>query len=154
MNLAPVDASGEVLTHCRKSHAAADVLQFFKQIDAGVERGLEIHVVLDNLSAHKAPEITKWLAHPRRKRWHLHFTPTSSSWVNLVEHWFKELTDKRLRRGVFTSVADLIAAIEKWVAHWNDDPKPLVWHTPAAQIIEKVQRGRAALHQIKSTTDH
>jgi hypothetical protein len=71
--------------------------------------------------------------------------------VNLVERWFKELTDKRLRRGVFTSVADLIAAIEKWVAHWNDDPN---WHTPAAQIIEKVQRGRAALHQIKSTTDH
>jgi transposase len=146
--------SGKVLTHCRNRHAAADVLEFFKRIDASVNWGLEIHVVLDDLSAHKAPEITEWLAHPRRKRWHLHFTPTSSSWVNLVERWFKELTDKRLRRGVFTSVAHLIAAIETWVAHWNDDPKPFVWHTPAAQIIEKVQRGRAALHQIKSATDH
>ena len=84
----------------------------------------------------------------------LHFTPTSSSWVNLVERWFKELTDKRLRRGVFTSVPEPIAAIEKWVEHWNEDSKPFVWHTPAADIIEKVQRGRAALHQIKSTTDH
>ncbi len=146
--------NGEVLTHCRQHHSAADVLAFFKRIDASVPRGLEIHVVLDNLSAHKAPEITTWLGHPRRKRWHLHFTPTSSSWVNLVERWFKELTDKRLRRGVFSSVADLVAAIEMWVAHWNSDPKPFVWHTPAAEIIEKVQRGRAALHQINSTTDH
>jgi transposase len=146
--------SGKVLTHCRTSHAAADVLKFFQRIDASVARGLEIHVVLDNLSAHKAPEITEWLGHPRRKRWHLHFTPTSSPWVNLVERWFKELTDKRLRRGVFTSVPDLIAAIEKWVEYWNDDPKHFVWHRPAAEIIEKVQRGCAALHQIKSTTDH
>jgi transposase len=146
--------SGEVLTYCRKGHAAVDVLEFFKRIDASVPRGLSIHVVLDNLSAHKAPEITKWLAHPRRKRWHLHFTPTSSSWVNLVERWFKELFDRRLRRGAFTSVADLTAAIEAWAAHWNLDPKPLVWHKPAAEIIEKVRRGRATLHQIKSTTDH
>jgi transposase len=146
--------SGEVLTHCRGSHSAVDVLHFFKQIDSGVAKGLEIHVVLDNLSAHKAPEITKWLASPRRKRWHLHFTPTSSSWVNLVECWFKELTDKRLRRGAFTSVADLITAIEKWAEHWNHDPKPFVWHTPAVDIVEKVKRGRAALHQVKSQTDH
>lgn len=147
-------ASGEVVTHCRKGHAAVDVLEFFKRIDASVPRALSIHVVLDNLSAHKAPEITKWLAHPRRKRWHLHFTPTSSSWVNLVERWFKELFDRRLRRGVFTSVPDLIAAIELWAAHWNLDPKPFVWHKPAAEIIEKVRRGRATLHQIKSATDH
>jgi len=146
--------NGEVLTHCRQRHSAADVLAFFKRIDASVPCRLEIHVVLGNLSAHKAPEITTWLARPRRKRWHLHFTPTSSSWVNLVERWFKELTDKRLRRGVFTSVDDLVAAIELWVAHWNNDPKLFFWHTPAAEIIEKVQRGRIALHQIKSTTDH
>jgi transposase len=147
-------ASGTVLTHCRKGARRHRRLGLFKRIDASVTRGLAIHVVLDNLSAHKAPEITSWLAHPRRKRWHLHFIPTSSSWVNLVERWFKGLTDKRLRRGVFTSVADLTAAIEQWVAHWNDDPKRLVWHALAAEIIEKVQRGQAALHQIKSTTDH
>jgi hypothetical protein len=100
-----------------------------------------------------APEITGWLAHPRRRRRHLRFTPTSSSWVNLVQRWFKELTDKQLRGGVFTRVADRIAAIETWVAHWNGGPKRFICHAPAAQIIEKVERGRAALHHIKSTTD-
>ena len=100
-------ATGEVLTDLRKCHSGADVLAFFKQIDAAVPRELAVHVVLDNLSAHSAPEVTKWLAHKDRRRWHLHFTPTSSSWLNLVERWFKELTDKRLRRGAFTSVADL-----------------------------------------------
>ena len=79
------------------------MLAFFKQIDATVPRGLSIHVILDNLSAHKTPDVRKWLAHKDRRRWHLHFTPTSSSWLNLIERWFKELTDKRLRRGVFTS---------------------------------------------------
>jgi transposase len=77
-------ATGEVLTHCQKGHTAKDVLRFFKQIDAAVPRGLAVHVVLDNLSAHKAPEITTWLAHRDRRRWHLHFTPTSSSWLNLI----------------------------------------------------------------------
>src|SRR5450631_1361422 len=105
--------------------------------------------------AHKAPEITKWLSHRDRRRWHLHFTPTSSSWVNLIERWFKELTDKRLRRGVFTNVPELIEAITTWGSHWNDDPKPFIWHATAADIIEKVQRGRTALnHQINSTTEH
>lgn len=148
-------ATGEVLTHCQKGHTAKDVLRFFKQIDASVPRGLAVHVVLDNLSAHKAPEITKWLAHKDRRRWHLHFTPTSSSWTNLIERWFKELTDRRLRRGVFTSVAELEEAILLWARHWNDDPKPFVWKATADDIIEKVQRGRAALtRQINSTTDH
>ncbi len=146
--------TGEVLTDCRKRHTATDVLRFFKLIDLHVARDLEIHVVLDNLSAHKAPEITKWLADPRRARWHLHFTPTSSSWLNLVERWFKELTDRRLRRGTFNSVPDLIDAIETWVEHWNDDPKPFVWHKPAEEIIAKVGRGRAALAQVKSATRH
>ena len=148
-------ATGEVLTHCGKGHTAKDVLGFFKQIDASVPRGLAVHVVLDNLSAHKAPEITKWLAHRDRRRWHLHFTPTSSSWTNLIERWFKELTDRRLRRGVFTSVTELEEAIGLWATHWNDDPKPFIWKITAAEIIEKVQRGRAALaRQINSTTDH
>ncbi len=147
-------ATGEVLTGCQSHHTATDVLRFFKHIDASVPRSLQIHVVLDNLSAHKAPEITAWLAHPRRARWHLHFTPTSSSWLNLVERWFKELTDKRLRRGTFTSVPDLIEAIAIWSEHWNDDPKPFVWHKTASEMIEKVQRGRAALSQVNSPTDH
>ena len=146
--------TGEVLTGLAKRHAATDVLRFFKQIDASVPRGLAVHVVLDNLSAHSAPAITTWLAHKDRRRWHLHFTPTSSSWLNLIERWFKELTDKRLRRGTFTSVADLTQAITTWAEHWNIDPQPFIWKATAEDIIAKVQRGRDTLHQVNSTTDH
>ena len=145
-------ATGEVLYDTRKRHTAKDVLAFFKLIDLHVPKDLEIHVILDNLAAHKAPEVTEWLAHPRRARWHLHFVPTSSSWLNLVERWFKELTDRRLRRGAFSSVPALIDAIETWAEHWNDDPKPFVWHAEADKIIEKVRRGRATLTRIKSAT--
>jgi transposase len=147
-------ATGEVLTHCHKGHTSADVLAFFKMIDRAVARRLEIHVVLDNLSAHKGPEIQEWLADPKRQRWHLHFTPTSSSWVNLIERWFKELTDRRLRRGTFTSVPALVEAIRLWAEHWNEEPKPFVWHAAAEEIIAKVRRGRAALTQAKSATRH
>ena len=147
-------ATGEVITQCRPQHTAVDVLAFFKQIDRSVPRRLDIHVVLDNLSAHQGPEVTEWLAHPRRARWHLHFTPTSSSWLNLVERWFKELTDKRLRRGAFSSVPALIEAIETWVAHRNADPKPLVWHATASEILEKVRRGRKTLSQVNLKTEH
>ena len=91
---------------------------------------------------------------PQAARWHLHFTPTSSSWLNLIERWFNELTERRLRRGVFTSVPNLIEAIEIWTEHWNDDPKPFVWHKQAEEIIAKVRRGRATLTQVKSATRH
>lgn len=147
-------ATGQVLTHLRKGHSGPDVLAFFQQIDRSVPRELDVHVVLDNLSAHTAPAVRDWLAHPRRRRWHLHFTPTSSSWLNLIERWFKELTDKRLRRGVFTSIADLTEAITTWAEHWNADPRPFVWKATAEQIITKVARGRATLHQLKTQTDH
>ena len=113
-----------------------------------------MHVVLDNLSAHSTPEIAKWLAHKDRRRWHFHYTPTSSSWLNLIERRFKELTDKRLRRGTFTSVADLTEAITTWAAHWNTDPKPFIWKATADDIIAKVQRDRATLHQIEIQTHH
>jgi transposase len=146
--------TGEVITATRKSHTAKDVLAFFKLVDLDVPRELDVHVILDNLSAHKAPEIKEWLAGERQARWHLHFIPTSSSWLNLVERWFKELTDRRLRRGAFSSVKSLVAAIELWAVHWNDDPKPFIWHKPANEIIEKVRRGRSALHQIKTAPDH
>ncbi len=147
-------ATGEVLYDCRPHHTGKDVLAFFRLIDLHVPADLAVHVVLDNLSAHMGPDVTRWLDHPKRARWHLHFTPTSSSWLNLVEGWFKQLTERRLRRGVFTSVSDLIEAIELWAEHWNDDPQPFVWHKPATEIIDKVKRGRATLHQIKSATHH
>lgn len=147
--------TGEVLHQTRKTHKGTDVLAFFKWIDLHTPRDLEIHVVLDNLSAHKAPAVTEWLAKPRQNRWHLHFTPTSSSWLNLVEGWFAQLTNKRLKHGSFTSVGELTEAIDVWVSHWNDDPKPFAWTKTANEIITKVNQGRAALtHQIKSATDH
>ena len=146
--------TGEVQTHLRKGHAGADVLAFFRQIDTTVPKGLSVHVILDNLSAHKAPEVRQWLAHKNRRRWHLHFIPTSSSWLNLVERWFKELTDRRLRRGVFTSVDNLTQAITIWADHWNSDPKPFIWKATADDIIKKVSRGRETLRQINSATDH
>src|SRR6266545_2626666 len=146
--------TGEVIYDCKRRHTAKDVLSFFKLIDLHVPRELDIHVVLDNLSAHRAPEIKTWLAHPKRARWHLHFTPTSSSWLNLVEGWFKLLTERRLGHGVFSSVEAQGEAIELWAEHWNDDPKPFVWRKTAEEIIEKVRRGRAALHQVHATPHH
>ena len=148
-------ATGEVLVDCKKSHKGSDVLAFFKLLDLHVPRDLEVHVVLDNLSAHKCPGVKEWLAHPKRKRWHLHFIPTSSSWLNLVERWFAELTTKRLKHGVFTSVAMLEREMELWAENWNHDPKPFVWRKTAQDIITKISRGRASLDRAnKSATDH
>ena len=147
-------STGEVIYDTKRHHTADDVLDFFKQIDRAVPRRYDIHVVLDNYATHKAPPVANWLAHPRRARWHLHFTPTSSSWLNLVESWFSVLTDKRLKRGVFTSVDDLKSEIARWVTPWNEDPKPFVWKKTADEIIAKVKRGRAALASVNSATDH
>jgi transposase len=147
-------ATGEVIYDTRRRHTGKDVLAFFKWIDLHVPHHLDIHVVLDNLSAHKAEPVRKWLAHSERDRWHLHFTPTSSSWLNLVEGWFSQLTERRLRKGTFSSVDELQEAIELWAEHWNDDPKPFIWHKPAKEIIAKMRRGRAALASVKSATHH
>jgi transposase len=148
-------ATGEVLYDTRKRHTANDVLAFFKLIDLHVPEDQEIHVVLDNLSAHKAPPVATWLANPKRARWHLHFTPTSSSWLNLVEGWFSLLTKRRLQRGVFSSVDALIEAIEIWAEHWNDDPQPFVWTKTADAILAKAKRARAALDaSVTSATHH
>ena len=148
-------ATGQVLYDTKDRHSASDVVSFFRFIDLHVAKGLDVHVVLDNLSAHKAQEVRTWLEHPKRKRWHLHFIPTSSSWLNLVENWFAQLTNRRLKHGAFNSVAQLEEAIGIWAEGWNEDPKPFVWHAPAQQIIKKVRRGRAALdRQTKSRTHH
>ena len=127
-------ATGEVLTQTRKRHTGNDVLAFFKWIDLHTPRHLDVHVILDNVSAHKSEPVRTWLSHPRRKRWHLHFTPTSSSWANLVEGWFSILTRKALKTQAFTSVEHLKDVIEHWAAHWNHDPKPLKWTKTADQI--------------------
>jgi transposase len=146
-------ATGEVLTDLRKGHTGADVLRFFKQIDASVPRGLGVHVVLDDLSAHSTPEIAKWLAHRDRRRWQLHYTPTSSSWLNLIERWFKELTDKRLRRRIQQRHRTHLRH-----HHLGQTPErqsqPIHLKATAEDIIAKVQRARTTLHQIKTQTDH
>ena len=147
-------ATGEVTTDYRKRHTGADVLAFFKKLDRQVPRRYDVHVILDNLSAHMGPEATDWLAEQAQSRWHLHFIPTSSSWLNLVERWFNLLTDRRLRRGVFGSVGELTKALRLWVKHWNNDPKPFIWTKAAEEIVEKVRRGRTALHQVNSATRH
>lgn len=115
---------------------AQEFLAFLKKIDAEVPADLDCHVVLDNASTHKTPAVKRWLTnHPR---FVLHFTPTSSSWLNLVERWFAELTTKKLRRGTHTSVRQLNTDIRAWIEHWNDNPKPYVWTKTADQILESV----------------
>ena len=148
-------ATGEVLTQTRRRHTGADVLAFFKHIDSHTPRHLDVHVILDNLSAHKSEPVRTWLSDPRRKRWHLHFTPTSSSWANLVEAWFSILTRKALHNRAFTSVTELTEAINHWTQHWNHDPKPLRWTKTAHHINTRIQRAQTALnHATKPATHH
>ncbi len=149
-------ATGEVITDCRPRHRNQEFLGFLRLIDRNVPQELDVHLVIDNYAAHKHANVTRWLNQPlRRERWHIHYTPTSASWLNLVERWFRELTQKRIRRDSFTSVGQLIEAINIWTDHWNQNPKPFIWHRPAQEIITKVRRGRAALnHPIKSATHH
>jgi transposase len=138
--------TGTVIGQCLPRHRHEEFLKFLRTIDREVPKGLQIHLILDNYSTHKHANVTKWLAkHPR---FVLHFTPTSSSWVNLVERFFGKLTDKALRRGVFHSVPDLIAAIETYLTANNDNPTPFVWTATAESILEKVRRGRVTLDAI------
>src|SRR5574339_125707 len=140
--------TGAVIGQCLPRHRHDEFLVFLRRIQREVPRGLQLHVILDNYGTHSHPDVEAWLAkHPRC---HLHFTPTSSSWLNLVERWFRDLTDKRLRRGSFNSVADLIAAIEEYLTIHNEDPKPFVWTATADSILAKVRRGRVALQNVVS----
>ena len=139
--------TGVVLGSCMKRHRNFEFLAFLKMIDKAVDKALDVHIVADNYATHKHPNVQAWLAkHPRS---HMHFVPTSSSWLNLVERWSPDLTGKRLRRGSFTSVAQLIAAIDAYIEHNNQNPKPYKWTKTAAEIIEKVKRGRVALAQAR-----
>jgi len=130
--------TGEVLARCKARHRAADFVAFLREIDASVEPALAVHVVLDNLSAHRAPAVHRWLL--RHPRFHLHFTPTYASWLNLVERFFGMLTEKALRRGSHTSVAALREAILAYVAAHNDKGKPFKWTRTADDILDKMRR--------------
>ncbi len=128
--------TGKVIGALHGRHRAIEFKKFLQRIDAEVPAEFDVHLVLDNSSTHKTPAIQRWLlAHPR---FTLHFTPTSSSWLNLVERWFAELTTKKLRRGAHRSVRQLNTDIRAWIQTWNDDPKPYVWAKTADQILESV----------------
>jgi transposase len=138
--------TGVVIGECLPRHRHGEFLKFLRVVDREVPKGLQIHMILDNYATHKHPNVQEWLKkHPR---FHLHFIPTSSSWLNLVERWFREITDKAIRRGVFHSVPELIAAIEAYLNAKNADPEPFVWTASADAILEKVRRGRVALKAI------
>jgi transposase len=139
---------GRLIAQCMPRHRHQEFIKFLKQIDAETPPELDLHLVVDNYATHKHPNVKAWLK--RHSRFHLHFIPTSSSWLNLVERWFREITDKRIRRGVFRSVQQLIAAIRAYIDEHNDDPKPFVWTAKAEDILEKVRRARAILDMIAS----
>jgi transposase len=141
---------GEVIGECMPRHRAKEFLRFLKKIDKLVAKHLDVHVVCDNYRTHKTKQVESWLK--RHKRFKLHFTPTSSSWLNLVEHLFAEITRQRIRRGVFKSVADLEAAIDAWIAERNSKPKPFKWTAKADTILAKNARARAALQSTVAGT--
>lgn len=136
---AALDAkSGEIVGECHARHRAREFRRFLNTIDANVPAGLDVHLILDNYATHKAPTVHRWLAaHPR---YHLHFTPTSASWINLVERWFAELDRKQLRRGNFHGTDELIDTIMRYVEHSNTTPKPFVWTKTADEILASVAR--------------
>jgi transposase len=138
--------TGSVIGQCLPRHRDIEFLKFLKTIDREVPNGLGVHLILDNYATHNHPNVKQWLAkHPR---FELHFTPTSSSWLNMVEIFFGQLTDKAIRRGIFHSVPDLIAAIETYLAAHNDNPQPFTWTANTDKILEKVRRGRITLEAI------
>ena len=126
-------ASGNVIADMSPRHRAEEFRRFLNLIDANVPADLDVHVVLDNSSTHKTPSIQRWLV--RHPRFTLHFTPTYSSWLNLVERWFAELTQKWIKRGAHRSVRDLVASIRTWITNWNENPTPYIWHTTADEIL-------------------
>ena len=139
--------AGKITGHCFPRHRHQEFLHFLRQLDAEYATDQELHLILDNYGTHKSPQVQRWLArHPRFK---VHFIPTSSSWLNLVERWFGDLTGKAVRRGSFTSVPDLIAAIEEFITAWNHTPKPFIWQAKAEDILVKIERCRRRLEQIQ-----
>jgi transposase len=142
--------TGQVIGECLPKHRAKEFIRFLKTIDRAVDKHLAIHAICDNYSTHKTPEVKAWLdKHPRVK---LHFIPTSSSWLNLVERLFAEITRQRIRRGVFKSVDDLKAAIAAWIDDRNANPKPFKWTARAAAILAKNDRARNRLEQVRVGT--
>jgi transposase len=139
-------ATGQVIGQCMKRHRHQEWLRFLRTIDRNTPKALDLHLVADNYATHKHPTVKAWLAkHPR---FHMHFTPTSASWLNQVERFFGLITEDRIRCGVFKSVSELETAIQDYLDHHNADPKPFVWTVAAADILQKVARGRQTLESV------
>jgi transposase len=143
---------GQVIGQCQPRHTHAEWLKFLRKIDRETPKDRTLHLIADNYATHKHPAVQEWLTkHPR---FNMHFTPTSASWLNMVERFFRDLTTERLRRGVFTSVPELVCAIEEYVAHHNTDPKPFIWTKSARDILQKVIRANSRLSSKQNETLH
>jgi transposase len=140
--------TGKLIGTCMKRHRHQEWLKFLKLIDAQTSSQKEIHLIVDNYSTHKHPAVNNWLS--RHKRFHVHFTPTSASWLNMVERFFRDLTEKCIRRGVFKSVDDLVGEIERYIAAHNDAPKEFIWTAKASDVLQKVARARKKLDKLQT----
>lgn len=141
-------AQGRLIGTCMSRHRHQEWIKFLRLIDAQTPAGLDLHIIADNYATHKHPKVQRWLA--RHKRFHIHFTPTSSSWLNLIERWFRDLTDKCIRRGAFGDVPQLIDTIMSYIDAHNMDPQSIVWTAKAETILEKVRRARATLDNLQT----
>jgi transposase len=143
---------GQVIGQCQQHHTHIEWLKFLRQIDRQTPKDKTLHLIADNYATHKHPAVQDWLAkHPR---FNMHFTPTSASWLNMVERFFRDISENRLRRGVFTSVPELVAAIDEYVVHHNANPKPFIWTKSARDILQKVIRANRRLSSKQNGTLH
>ncbi|WP_414215217.1 IS630 family transposase [Cupriavidus necator] len=143
---------GQVIAQCQQRHRHTEWLKFLRKIDRETPKDKTLHLIADNYATHKHPAVQDWLAkHPR---FNMHFTPTSASWLNMVERFFRDITTERLRRGVFTSVPELVAAISEYIAHHNTNPKPFIWTKSARDILQKVIRANRRLSSKQNGTLH
>jgi transposase len=141
-------AEGRLIGTCMPRHRHQEWIKFLDVIDRQTPAELDLHLIIDNYATHKHPRVKRWLK--RHRRFHVHFIPTSSSWLNLIERWFRDLTDKRIRRGIFRSIQELITAIMQYIAAHNDNPETFQWTAKADQILEKVERARNILNNSTS----
>lgn len=143
---------GQIIGRCQQRHTHVEWLKFLKTIDRETPKDKTLHLIADNYATHKHPAVQKWLAtHPR---FTMHFTPTSASWLNMVERFFRDITTERLRRGVFTSVPELVSAIDEYIAHHNTNPKPFIWTKSARDILQKVIRANSRLSSKQNEALH
>src|SRR5207249_1894762 len=137
--------NGRVIGSCQPRHRAKEFVKFLHQLEKEVPPDQEVHLVMDNYSTHKSEVVQRWLKPKKRRRFHFHFTPTSSSWLNQVERFFALITDRMIRRGTFLCVGELERAIYQWLSDWNNEPQPFVWKATADVILDKVRRCKEAI---------